>query len=195
MALNGWQRLGIVTVAAWALGVLTFATLEYHGSQGQLQDGIFTCGEPIGPPQPPATRYWDRDCGLFARGWVGQGLFDGLPPYRRYLNLSRFLLILLGPEVFVGLCIVAVRWIISGFRAAPSEGGNSEPSTPMQASPSAQPGLSLTVIRMCGFIAYRVDGGETRQPGEERWRRSRACRFCRRATVSLPPSCLSVLAW
>lgn len=139
MALNGWHRLGIVLAAAWALGVISFATLEYHGSQGQLRDGIFTCGEPVSPPQAPAKRHWDRDCGLFPRGWVAQGLFDDLPPYRRSLNLSRFLLVLLGPEVFVALCIVAVCWIASGFRQARSKGECPQPNMPTQARPSAQP--------------------------------------------------------
>lgn len=138
VALNGWHRLGIVIAAAWALGVISFATLEYHGSQGQLRDGIFTCSEPVSPPDLPARRHWDRDCGLFPRTWVARGLFDDLPPYRRYLNLSRFLLILLGPEIFAGLCIVAVCWIVSGFRRASSKGGLSEPSMQAQASPSAQ---------------------------------------------------------
>ena len=128
MALNGWHRLLIVLATAWAIGVIGFATLEYHGRQGELRDGFFTCGEPVHPPQPPATRHWDRDCGLFPRRWVAQGLFDDLPPYRRYLNVSRFLLVLLGPEIFVGLCIVAVSWIVSGFRSSAARSGQSEPN-------------------------------------------------------------------
>ncbi|CAH1663498.1 membrane hypothetical protein [Hyphomicrobiales bacterium] len=128
MTLNGWHRLLIVLATAWVMGVIGFATLEYHGTQGELRDGFFSCGEPVHPPQPPATRHWDRDCGLFPRRWVAQGLFDDLPPYRRYLNVSRFLLVLLGPEILVGLGIVAICWVVSGFRSAASRSGQSEPN-------------------------------------------------------------------
>ena len=139
MTLNGWHRLVIVIAAAWALAVVGLATLEYHGSQGELRDGFFTCGEPAHPPMPPTTRYWNRDCGLFPRTWVAQGLFDDLPPYRRYLNLSRFLLILLGPGIFIGLCIFAVCWIVSGFRSAGSETVHSEPNAARWPLLSARP--------------------------------------------------------
>jgi len=70
---------------------------------------------------------------------VTQGRFDDLPPYRRHLNLSRFLLILLGPEIFVGLCIVAVCWIVRGFRSAPSRGSHSEPNAARRPLPPARP--------------------------------------------------------
>ena len=108
MALNGWHRLLVVIAIAWALAVTGFAALEYHASQGELSDGFFTCGEPVQPTTPPTMRYWSRDCGLFPRTWVAHGPFDDFPPYRRHLNLSRFLSILLGPGAFIGLCVVAI---------------------------------------------------------------------------------------
>lgn len=118
MALNGWHRLLIVMTATWALAVTGLAAVEYQGSQGESGDGFFTCWEPAGGP--PATRYWNRDCGLFPRSRIATDLsmlFDDLPPHRRYLNISRFSAILLGPPGFVGLSIVAIWWIVGGFRS------------------------------------------------------------------------------
>lgn len=117
VALNGWHRLLIVIAAAWALAVAGFAAVEYRGSQGEVGDGFFTCWEPTGTPTPPATRFWDRDCGLLPRVWVARGLFDDLPPHRRYLNITRLLAVLLGPLVFFGLSILAACWVVSGFRS------------------------------------------------------------------------------
>ncbi len=140
MTLNGWHRLLIVIAAAWALAVSGFAVLEYHGSQGELSDGLFTCGEPAQPPIPPTTRYRSRDCGLFPRTWVAQGPFDDLPPYRRYLNFSRFLSILLGPGVLIGLCVGAISWVAGGFRQEISRGSNSERNTLRRAPLADQSG-------------------------------------------------------
>lgn len=147
MALNGWHRLGIVMAIGWVIGVISFAMLEHNGTQGELRDGFFTCGDPIRPPMPPTLRYWDRDCGLFPRKWVATDLFDGLPPYQRHLNFSRFLLVLLGPIVFVSLCIAAVCWIASGFRLEAMKSDGSEPkaaSRPQLAAQSELPSLSHT---------------------------------------------------
>ncbi len=129
MALNGWHRLLIVIAAAWALAITSLATVEYQASQGELSDGFFTCGEPARPPIPLTTRYWSRDCGLFPRTWVSKRLFDDLPPYTRSLNGPRYLVVLLGPPVFVGLCVVAICWVAGGFRREISREADSGQAT------------------------------------------------------------------
>lgn len=147
--LNGWHRLGIVIADAWALAVIGLATLEYQAGQGQAGDGFFTCWEPDGSPTPPATRHWNRDCGLFPGTWAAadiDSLFDdiprvGIPSYRRYLNIPRFSAILLGPGIFIALVIFAVCWIARGFRSSGPETDHSEPNAACRPLLSAQPEL------------------------------------------------------
>lgn len=141
MTLNGWHRLLIVITAAWALAVTGLATLEYQASQGEIGDGFFTCWEP--PGGPPATRYWNRDCGLFPRTRIAtdlSSLFEDIPPHTRYLNGTRFLAILLGPPAFIGLCIVTICWIVSGF-SSNSPRRDSEPKAPRRTASSGRPEL------------------------------------------------------
>lgn len=127
---NGWHRFLIVIAAGWVLAVTGLAALEYHAGQGQAGDGFFTCAEPAGPPTPPSTRYWSRDCGLFPRVWVSKGLFDDLPPHVRYLNVSWFLAVLLGPPAFILVGMAAILWVMQGFRGRPSGNGNAELTHP-----------------------------------------------------------------
>lgn len=55
----------------------------------------------------------------------------------RYLNLPRFLVILTGPVILVGLWILATRWIVRGFRPpATSSDGGSIASTELEVQPS-----------------------------------------------------------
>lgn len=142
MALNGWQRLLIVIVSAWVMLVSGLAALEYQAGQGEVGDGFFTCAEPDHPPTPPSARYWSRDCGMFSRVWIAKGLFDDLPPHQRYLNISWFLTILLGPLAFIGLCIVAFRWVVGGFRPI-SLKVRSEPIASRALPPAERPELSF----------------------------------------------------
>jgi hypothetical protein len=114
--LNGWRRFWIVIAGVWALIIFGLAELEYQAGQGQTGDGFFTCWEPTGSPTPPATRYWNRDCGIFPRAWVATGFFDDLGPGKRYLNVARFSSILLGPGLFIGLVVTVVGWVLMGFR-------------------------------------------------------------------------------
>jgi len=121
---NGWQRLLIVLAAAWALGVISLAAAEHQARQGQPGEGFFTCRRPAGPPALKAALYWDRFCGLFppSNGAAElDSLFAALPggvaiAEERYLNLPRFLVVLAGPVILVGLCILAISWIVRGFR-------------------------------------------------------------------------------
>lgn len=142
--LNGWQRLSIVIAVAWTMGVISLAVLEYHGSQGEHDDGLFTCAEPVYALDSFGTRSWNRDCGLFPRTRVTTGLallFDDIPrtnapSYPRYLNMPRFLAILLGPGMFIGFFISAVFWVARGFSGPTVKEEPSEPSC-SRASPSS----------------------------------------------------------
>lgn len=116
--LNGWQRLIIVLAVAWALGVSFIATVEYQVAQYEPGDGFFTCWE-------PTARRWGRACNLFPQSRASReldSLFDAIPGgpvvhQERYLNLPRLLLVLLGPLIATGLGILAIRWIVMGFRS------------------------------------------------------------------------------
>lgn len=118
VTLNGWQRLIIVLAMAWALGVSFIATVEYQIAQDEPGDGFFTCWE-------PAARRWGRACHLFPQSLASRkldslfGAVHGGPVVyqERYLNLSRLLLVLLGPLIATGLGILAIRWIVMGFRS------------------------------------------------------------------------------
>lgn len=147
MTLNGWHRLEIVIAAAWAFAVIGLASLEHHAGQGQLRDGFFTCWDPGGGSRRPEALYWNRDCGLFPRARVQtelDWLFDDIPHVgnshdRRYLNIPRFLAILLGPVILIGLVSLAVCWIVRGFRSSNSETDHSEPNAACKPLLSAQP--------------------------------------------------------
>lgn len=163
---NGWHRLLIVIAAAWALAITSLATVEYQASQGELSDGFFTCGEPARPPIPPTTRY----CGLFPRTWVSKGLFDDLPPYTRSLNGPRYLVVLLGPPVFVGLCVVAICWVAGGFRREISREAVSGQATPAKKASGRSIRASLPQLRRGVARAHAAEMGT--ECGNK-WRRPR----------------------
>jgi hypothetical protein len=110
--LGGWQRLGLVLAALWCIAVTSFAFVEYREVSSERAHNLSL-------PSPPKGFVIDPTTHAYFYSWQAVDLLaqDASSYIRDFrFNISRFLVVLLGPIIGLWALASAVGWIIQGFR-------------------------------------------------------------------------------